>query len=705
MLERPPIDHVLEGSRSMKHAAPKVRPASAAPGATRLRPDIQGLRAVAVLAVVADHLLGWPVGGFVGVDVFFVVSGFLITSLLLREFTRTGTISFTGFYRRRIRRLVPAATLVIVVTILAAALVLPRERGLSTLFDGLFAFLFTANWRFAIQGTDYFEAGLPPSPLQHYWSLSVEEQFYLVWPWLLVALLLVLVRVGVAARARGWVVVGTAAAITVLSFGWALAQTSGDQQFAYFSTLTRAWELGVGATVAAFTVASTRRLPGAWAAVLGWAGLVGIVVSIFVITPTGGFPAPSGALPVLSTAAVIVAGLAPGAGYDRAMFPLTNRVSTYIGDISYSIYLWHFPVVVLAAAFLPEGSKRYLAVCLVAIAILSIAGYHLVEDPVRRSSWLARRSTGERRGRRGIVVAVACAAVLAVTATTTAIALSRPAERTEISNVANTDCIGAAYLANAGDCGPDDLTGDVVPSVDGLSDDEGEAFSCWRPEGGELKTCHYGATDGEALRVALVGDSHAAMLMPALAPRVEELGWSLDTYLGYGCQWLTPADLSDCSGVIQEASGLLADPAQPYDLIITSAARWSTSSYDDASTRYENAWRAATDLGTTVVAVADAPTVSEEALACVSRVGFDPTTQDCSTPLGEATEPADPLRDAADAAGAELVSLDDLFCVEDGCPAVVGGVIVYRDTVGHVTATYMRTLAPYLVERIEAALP
>jgi peptidoglycan/LPS O-acetylase OafA/YrhL len=193
----------------------------------RKRLDIEGLRAVAVVAVILDHLVAWPSGGFVGVDVFFVISGFLITGLLLREHERTGTISFRGFYRRRVKRILPASILVLLVTVVVSRLLFNSSRFVQTALDAASAFLFVGNWRFAATGTDYFQSTAAPSPVQHFWSLAVEEQFYLVWPWLM---LLVFALVG--RRARGdrrrahLVAGGVMALITVASFAWAVHEST-----------------------------------------------------------------------------------------------------------------------------------------------------------------------------------------------------------------------------------------------------------------------------------------------------------------------------------------------------------------------------------------------------------------------------------------------------------------------------------------------
>lgn len=364
--------------------------------AKKFRPDIQGLRMIAVVAVILDHLLGWPSGGFVGVDIFFVISGFLITSLLLREHEKTGTISFLGFYTRRVKRIIPAAVLVIGATVVTAWFLFAPGRLRSTLGDAIWAFVFAANWRFGITGTDYFNADSAVSPLQHFWSLAVEEQFYLVWPWVMLAIF-ALISYGRGTRRRARVVV--LAAIIVLtagSFAWALWETSTVPTWAYFSTFSRAWELGIGALLAVVAGVFSG-IPPWLRTALAWAGLVGIAISVFLVSADhGGFPAPLAALPVLATALVITSGTG---GDARFIWPITNRVSSYIGDISYSLYLWHFPFVIFLGPFFPENGWVYYVIALLLMCSVSMLSYHLVEDPIRRGK---RGSEGDAAGPRRI---------------------------------------------------------------------------------------------------------------------------------------------------------------------------------------------------------------------------------------------------------------------------------------------------------------
>src|SRR5665213_2087175 len=298
----------------------------------RYRADIQGLRAIAVLAVVANHLAGWPTGSFVGVDVFFVISGYLITGILVREFETRQTISFRGFYARRIKRILPAGLFVIGATVCATRVLAGIDRYHFTAADAIAAVLFTANWHFAHTGVNYFNQSLPPSPLQHYWSLSVEEQFYFVWPWLMLGVLLIGLRLRFWRHDHTRLVSGvTVAVISCTSLAWAFAQTAHNPTAAYFSTFVRAWELGAGALVAIAAAPLARcnlRLRRGVALI----GLLGVVGSLFVVPSSSGFPAPWALLPTLSTAAVLGA----GAGLSgRWLLPLTNPLSQYVGKLSY----------------------------------------------------------------------------------------------------------------------------------------------------------------------------------------------------------------------------------------------------------------------------------------------------------------------------------------------------------------------------------
>ncbi|WP_373461617.1 acyltransferase family protein [Pseudarthrobacter sp. W1I19] len=350
------------------------------------------MRAFAVIVVILDHMIHWPNGGFIGVDIFFVISGFLITGHLLREYEKSGHISFVQFYKKRAKRILPAAVLVLIVTVVASYAVLNAAKFREAIWDAAWALFFGANWRFAAIGTDYFQVDGPVSPLQHFWSLAVEEQFYFVWPWLLLGAFFLFTR---RPQTRPNAIAGIAiAVVSVLSLTWAVVETSANPGLAYFSTFSRAWELGVGAGLAC-AVPLLERVSDSSRPIIAWFGAAGLVASLFVVSESAGFPAPAAMLPVISAALLIAAGT--GAPAHGTLVVLTNPVSRYVGDISYSLYLWHFPVIVFGAALVPNPDILYYAVLAAILVLLAVFAYHLVEDPIRKSGWLSGK-----KGKQGI---------------------------------------------------------------------------------------------------------------------------------------------------------------------------------------------------------------------------------------------------------------------------------------------------------------
>ncbi|MGZ4417176.1 MAG: acyltransferase family protein, partial [Gaiellaceae bacterium] len=397
-----------------------VAPSKAA--ALAHRADIQGLRAVAVLLVVIAHA-GIPsvAGGFVGVDVFFVLSGFLITGLLLAEARKTGSVSLLGFYVRRARRILPAAMLTLVATDIAAYLLVNFMRARETVDDSLHAAGFAANFHFAAQGFNYFARSDPPSPLLHYWSLSVEEQFYLLWP-----LLLSLTLFGIA-----WVMRRSTAGcegrllwligiLTTLSLVYSIHLTATSPTTAYYSPFARAWELGLGATLAV-AASKLARLPVATKVVLGWAGIAAIAVAAVVFSPATPFPGWAALLPTVGAACAIVAGMGDRMPRLAVGRWLGARPMSMIGDRSYAFYLWHWPVLILAAGF--AGHALSLPVKLelmVGAFVLSCVSYALVENPIRR---------GMRSPAKTLVVVLVCTGLFAGTAVASLAGINREQQR------------------------------------------------------------------------------------------------------------------------------------------------------------------------------------------------------------------------------------------------------------------------------------
>jgi peptidoglycan/LPS O-acetylase OafA/YrhL len=363
-----------------------ARPPEDTPGGMDLnfRPDVEGLRAVAVVLVVLFHAgVSWLPGGYVGVDVFFVISGFLITGLLLREYEKRGRISISGFYARRARRILPAAMLVIVLAVIASYFIQNFIEYGNVSQDGRWATLFAGNFHFAAVGNGYFQKSVAPSPLQHFWTLAVEEQFYLVWP-PLVLLVSVMFR-RIPFRWRVTTIAGCAIAASMI---WSIIQTNNAPVAAYFSPFTRAWELGLGA-ITATLVPQLSRVPKALGSVLAYAGLAAVVASAAWYTSTTPFPGTAALLPVLGTVA-IVAGGASGGG---AKHLLGLRPMRSVGRVSFGWYLLHYPPMIILTGALWVHPLSVQEDLLIAAATLVAAYimYAIIERPIRRSSFLAHR--------------------------------------------------------------------------------------------------------------------------------------------------------------------------------------------------------------------------------------------------------------------------------------------------------------------------
>jgi len=716
-------------------------PPSATPAKrTVFRPDVQGLRAFAILVVVLDHLFGWPTGGFIGVDVFFVISGFLITGLLLREYERTGHISFVGFYRRRVKRIMPAAVLVLAATVAAAFFLFGRARFLSTVTDAIWSLLFAANWRFASVGTDYFQASGPVSPLQHFWSLAVEEQFYFVWPWLMLLVFVVFLRGRSAAAGNGArVAAGIAiAVVSVMSFGWALWQTAENPTLAYFSTFTRGWELGVGAALAVIAPWLTR-LPSWMRPILAWVGLAGMTASLFLINSASVFPAPTAALPVLATALVIAAG--SGAADHRTLGLLTNPVSQYLGNISYSMYLWHWPIIVFGGVLLTGDGVFDETLLIAAIILASVYSYHLVEDPIRRSGWLGgtrkspeehgkARSRAPRRKRISrtktlwtwsslLVVIVAFAAVYQLEARgATAPVVTIPEAGQEAGQAVDGGAAPGPLAVELQGEIAEALTAEewpeLTPSMDeaiATGDTSEEIEPCGRIVPYDEAACTFGDPEAEHTAV-LVGDSTSMAYVQALHGALgDDQGWQIHSYGTFGCSFMEPLIFNEDPDVVENCTAR-KDAAvnaiidlQPDIVFITNTydPRWLVDA--DAPLTPDEWKQAMTDIVSRfqdsagqIVFLAPPPNDLNIA-ACYTQISVP---ADCISHVTDqwATYSQADAEVAADLGGS-YVSSEPWFCVSGLCPSFVGTIPTKSDHV-HMLPAYADRIAPVIRETLEA---
>lgn len=662
-----------------------------------------------MIVVVLDHLVGWPSGGFIGVDIFFVISGFLITGLLLREYEKTGRISFGNFYRRRIKRILPASTAAIAVTLLGAFLVFGAARFVETVKDGVAAALFSANWRFAAAGTDYFRAAGPVSPLQHFWSLSVEEQFYFAWPAVMLLVLTLVVRRGGDrhhARLGAGVVIGL---ISLASLAWALWETQALPTRAYFSTFSRTWELGAGAALA-FAAPLCGRLPDAVRPVIAWLGIAMMGGSLFLIDASSAFPAPWALLPVTGTVLVILAGT--GADRHRFIVPLTNPVSGYLGNISYSLYLWHFPVIIFAGAVFVERSALFYLGCTAAMLLAAVFSFHLVEDPVRRSAWLSGpgRTTGTTAFGAGFKRAAVGAAV---TVLVTAAALPFvPAQQKDIQLVGalpedvspETADLQEQIRTALGSTEWPDLTPTIDEAMAG-AEAPPEVTECGGIGPLVVEDCTWGdpAADRHAV---VVGDSIA---MTWVSPLREALGadqgWDVTSLGTFGCTFTDllienpePEVVEACEDRKSQAVDAINELEPDVVFIANTYEPRFPASWDQPMTPQE--WQESmqailarfSDSVDRVVFLTPPPLFTD-ITDCYSKIAEPSYCAGTIDPQWRTFATAE--RELADTVGASFIDSELWFCAEDWCPSFVGTTPTKRDLV-HMTPAYQLKVAPAL---------
>ena len=662
--------------------------------AQRFRPDIEGLRAIAITAVVLYHAgIGHISGGFVGVDLFFVLSGFLISGMLVREIEKTGRVHLANFWARRVRRLLPAATLVLLLTALASTIILPPTIRTDTANAITAATLYSANWFFASNSLDYLAAEDAPSPVLHFWSLGVEEQFYLVWPLLLLTL-------GIVAHRFGWslrrIFAAAAGVIWAASFAACVYFSTESQPVAFFSAPTRFWQLATGALLAI----ATPRLSRQHIAVRASLQVTGLGVLLWAILGMGElvdrgnvYPGWLALLPTLATAAIVAGGMRASTSRRTPIdFVLTWPIFQWLGGLSYSWYLWHWPVLVLWQAKYGTADHTT-ALLLVGVALLlAWAAHNLIENPVRFWKPLQHRA-GASLAIGGILMSITVVSAAGMSLTDASHAdvskvTFRPlpsVARQDLSAVYAKDCVVAYHDTAQPEC----LFGDVQASQ----------------------------------RMVLVGDSHAASYFPAIDEAAKRLGFVLDVRIKLGC---TTADVVqwhykfnkpfvECTKWRKDVLADLA--ARPADVIVmVNADNPPPLVFDETTNQkmdveaghaawidgYARTLRAMQSTGATVIALRDNPRVPGIIADCVSMHMEQPEKCDFARSFGLA-EPAADMLAASRVPGIATIDLSSRICDWTTCFAVRDGILAWQKG-NHYTATFARSLADDMTTRIATIL-
>jgi len=675
------------------------------------RPDVQALRALAVTAVVLFHL--WPdtvPGGYVGVDVFFVISGFLITGQLFREVESTGRIGLLSFYARRIRRLLPAAFVVLACTLVLLVLVVPRVVWQENLRQIRAASAYLLNWQLVADRTDYLAADDSPTLVQHYWSLALEEQFYLVWPLLLVLALVLGVRLHIGLRAS---LVTTLAVTTVVSFAYSVFATPAVPAIGFFSTQSRAWEFALGGLVALAPAVRWRALLGR---AVGWVGICLVLGACVVLSQETSFPGWAALVPTGGAALVLAAGGVVARG--SVSHASTPALFSWLGDHSYAIYLWHWPPIIALPWVLrgPLGTGPKLGIVMVTL-LLAWLTKRYVEDPVRSgAAWRARRWAS---------VSLATAGTAAMVLATTVVwadfdrVNDHQADLALASVQDRTACYGAAALMTRGCARPY-----VRPSAGAVAFGYGDLPAILNTcqlaadDPARPRWCAFGQGGRGASRVAVVGNSYATQLIPMmrewaprnvrilLAARTDCLGLSTHPVDGQSADDPCVAWSAQVQSRLMSVRGLSLVVFVTHERsaeFLTGQADASRQAHGEARSQVLDTLRSLRATGVPSVMVKHPPgPYPSNVPECIARSAarYDP----CARPRDEITT-MDML--AATASRHQLVttfvSLDRFFCDKRLCHTVIGNVVAYFDE-RHLSKTYARTLARYVGPRLQHAM-
>lgn len=690
-------------------STPRARHRAAKPVRAGYRPEVQGLRALAVLMVVTYHIWFGRVSG--GVDIFLLISAFLMTLSFLKKSDAGSGLGLVRYWLHTFSRLLPAAVTALLGTLAATWIFVPKARW-DGILDQVWASIgYFQNWFLASEAVDYYandHAGA--SPLQHFWSLSVQGQIFILWPLLFAAAALAakLLR----ARFRTVVVI-VFGAVFAGSLAFSVWETSTSQGFAYFDTRTRLWEFALGTLLA--VALPYIKLPRPAAVAAGWTGLAAMLSAGFVLDVEGQFPGYVALWPLAAAALIIVAGTSGSRfGVDRvlSLSPLVK-----LGGISYALYLWHWPVLVIFMIRTGHESVglRGGAAIIVLSMILAWATTALIERPLLRPGFMKKR-----RGQ-AVAIAVAVALVGGTTAgwqennraeAQAAAAQSRQLaaeakSRGDLFTIEQKNNPGALSLREA-DLPAGSADAALIPSGEMLGAEWGHVGpSCegdMVPAGNEAlaKSCQHKAGKDGARTILAIGNSHTQQWMGALVPMAEEHGYEVVFVSKGGCSFGidVPGRDSECSD-FNTAALDYALKLKPDVVFTVATAAHPETDQEEPAPGLPAAVGALSEAGINVVGIRDNPRFGFDMFKCIEESGAD--SPECTKLKSEKLAAFSPAADLkVQAPGLALMDLTDQICPAETCPPVIGNVLVYMDT-NHLTTTYTKTTAPVFDTRFHAA--
>jgi peptidoglycan/LPS O-acetylase OafA/YrhL len=608
--------------------------------------QIQGLRALAALLVTLFHAK-WISGGFIGVDIFYVISGFLITGLLIREIERTGTINFKEFYARRFKRLLPTSFFVLAVTAVFSWLLIPATMRSSLGRDIIAAGLYVSNYLFAWWQADYQNLDATPSPVIHYWSLAVEEQFYLLWP------LLILLFFMVATKLKKKIALTVlVAAVTALSFVFSIYQTETSPIWAFYSLPTRAWELGLGALLVLLPPIKTKKL-------VGLLGFIFVIASAFIFNETTAFPGLNAVLPVLGTVMLI----ATINSWPPFLNDVANsRLFQWLGEISYPLYLWHWPLLVLPSTYFARPLAVYeRIIAIFATIVLADLTHRFIEEPFRKRKILPT------------IVFKQSAAITLVSVLIGTTIIFTSSDRINVSGIN-----GAVSLAQ--------IKARPLVYEDGCHANYAETKS---------DACEYAELDSQKTMV-LYGDSHAAQWFPALAEIASRSGYKLVSLTKSACPSVDVVRSDQGAFKMSRCKKWREDSIQRImkmkpDVLVMSSFQYFAQprQFQDRDKWWDDGQRKllaqVKNASPNLIYLTDTPHPARDIPACLTNNSIS----ECNK-----TERSTNLS----ISGFEVIDPNSWLCSRT-CPAVKDGVVAYRDA-SHISVDIAIALIPRLTQAL-----
>ena len=643
----------------------------------RYRPEIEGVRTVATLLVAIYHIWLGRVSG--GIDVFFVLSGFLITTSLLSRVERTGSVGFSNFIIGLAKRLFPQALFVSLVTGIAAIFIIPKVQWESLVSHMLASTFYFENWRLAFDSVDYLARDNATSPLQHFWSLSVQGQFYIVWP-LVIILAFTLARFIFKTPIRKTLLTVLIILFTA-SLSYSIYKTNTNQPWAYFDTFARVWEFSIGGMFA--LLLPYLRMNKYISTVTGWLGILVICLTGIVLPVSTVFPGYLAIVPIAGALLVLVSSENSTAiGIDKF---LSWKPFVFLGGLTYGFYLWHWPLLIFyqTAFETTKVSILHGALILLVSLVLSYISTHLIEKPIR--------TLDIKKNRVKLIGSLSTLLVLMLAMTVGYAQYVNAEKERAVMPVSAEEYPGARLFYE--NVKPKEGV-ELIPSLLVLKEDIPTFYSmpeCLAKDLVEVRVCHFGATENPDYTVAVVGGSHSGHWMPALEILAEEMNFQIDLYSHDGCRFTDedPEGHLTANCVEWNANLIEVLKENPPDLVFAPS---TLNKRDYVPQGFVNQWKAL-DGYTYIFGIRDNPRMNEKTPECLERVD---DISECSVPRDEALSEVLPWENTPDIPdNVYFADLSDYFCTEDTCSAVIGNIIVYRDD-NHISTEYMKTLAPVL---------